>query len=166
MKRAFTLVEILIVVAIIGILAAIVIPTFQGHILEAKEAAAKDNLRVLRNAIELYAAQHNNVPPGYPDGRITSQPSPLMFIYQLCYSTNRSGQYSREPLAGYNFGPYLQSFPKNSFNDKWTIGFIADGQQFPEDPPENFAYLYKPSVKQIRLDSPGTDRNGIRYYDY
>ncbi|GAH74356.1 unnamed protein product, partial [marine sediment metagenome] len=66
MKKAFTLVEILIVVAILGILAAIVIPQFQAHSQEAKEAAAKDNLRILRNAIELYAVQHGGVPPGYP----------------------------------------------------------------------------------------------------
>ena len=68
MKKAFTLVEILIVVTILGILAAIALPTFQGHIIQAKEAAAKDNLRILRNAIELYAAQHNDMPPGYING--------------------------------------------------------------------------------------------------
>ena len=51
MKRAFTLVEILIVVALLGILAAIALPTFQDHIQQARESAAKDNLRILRNAI-------------------------------------------------------------------------------------------------------------------
>ncbi len=66
-KYAFTLVEILIVVAILGILAAIVLPTFQDHVQQARESAAKDNLRILRNAIEVYAAQHNDVPPGYPN---------------------------------------------------------------------------------------------------
>ena len=65
MKKAFTLVEILIVVAILGILATIALPTFQSHPQEAKESAAKDNLRILRNAIELFTAQHNDVPPGY-----------------------------------------------------------------------------------------------------
>ena len=69
MKRAFSLVEILIVVAVLGILAAIALPTFQGYIVEAKEAAAKDNLCILRSAIELYAAQHDGVPPGIPGGR-------------------------------------------------------------------------------------------------
>ena len=47
MKKAFTLVETLIVVAILGILTAIALPTFRGHIAEAKESAAKDILRIL-----------------------------------------------------------------------------------------------------------------------
>ncbi|RKY11715.1 MAG: hypothetical protein DRP65_03460, partial [Planctomycetota bacterium] len=50
MKKAFSLVELLIVVAILGILAAIVVPEFQTYTQQAKEAAAKDNLRILRNA--------------------------------------------------------------------------------------------------------------------
>ena len=61
----FTLVELMIVVAILGVLAAIVLPEFAGHIQQAKESAAKDNLRILREAIERYAADHNGVPPGY-----------------------------------------------------------------------------------------------------
>ena len=64
MKKAFTLVEILIVTAILGIMAAIVMPLFAGHVQLAKEAAAKDNLRILRGAIERYAAEHNDIPPG------------------------------------------------------------------------------------------------------
>jgi len=67
MKKAFTLVEILIVTAILGIMAAIVMPIFGEQVQLAKEAAAKDNLRVLRNVIERYAAEHNDVPPGYSD---------------------------------------------------------------------------------------------------
>jgi prepilin-type N-terminal cleavage/methylation domain-containing protein len=53
-KAAFTLVEILIVTAILGILAAIVIPEFQAHATQAKEAAAKESLRMLREAIDRY----------------------------------------------------------------------------------------------------------------
>src|SRR3989339_1948160 len=69
--NAFSLVELMIVVAILGILAAIAMPVFQGHIQKAKESAAKDNLRILRNAIEVYAAQHNDVPPGYTNNTLS-----------------------------------------------------------------------------------------------
>lgn len=92
MKKAFTLVEILIVVAILGILAAIVLPQFQSHTQQAKESAAKDNLRILRNAIELYAAQHDGVPPGYPNGDTTASPHYLCFAL-LCFTTLQSDQH-------------------------------------------------------------------------
>lgn len=49
MKKAFIVVEVLIVAAISGIPAAIVIPQFQPQSQQAMDAAAKDNLRVLRN---------------------------------------------------------------------------------------------------------------------
>lgn len=48
MNKGFSLVELLIVVAILGILAAIVMPEYQSHSQDAKEVAAKDNLRILR----------------------------------------------------------------------------------------------------------------------
>ena len=62
MKKAFTLIEILIVVSILGILSAIVFPEFQAQAQQSRESAAKDNLRILRNAIEIYAAEHNDIP--------------------------------------------------------------------------------------------------------
>ena len=56
-KKAFTLVEILIVVVILGILAAIVIPRFSDASHQARESALKDNVRFLRSQIQLYKAQ-------------------------------------------------------------------------------------------------------------
>lgn len=70
MKKAFTLVELMIVVAVLGILAAIAVPAFQGHAARAKKSAAKDNLRMLRTAIGLYTSQHDNLTPGYLNGSI------------------------------------------------------------------------------------------------
>ena len=66
-RRAFSLVELLIIVAILGILAAIVTPEFSGHIQKAKESAAKENLRIFREAVDRYAARNNAAAPGYPN---------------------------------------------------------------------------------------------------
>ncbi len=66
--RAFTLVEVLIVVAILGILAAVVLPTFQGQTTIARESTAKDSLRTMRSQIELYKWQHGGTLPGYVNG--------------------------------------------------------------------------------------------------
>ena len=54
MKQGFTLIELMIVVAIIGILAAIAIPKFADLINKSKEGATKGALSSLRSAIQVY----------------------------------------------------------------------------------------------------------------
>jgi type II secretion system protein G len=71
-RKGFTLVEILIVVVILGILAAIVIPQFTNASEDAKDSAAKSQLQTIRNQIELYRVKHNGVtPPSLDSGDFT-----------------------------------------------------------------------------------------------
>jgi type II secretion system protein G len=63
-KRAFTLIEILIVVVILGILAAIVIPQFSDASTQANNANVHSQLQTLRGQLELYKVQHVDT---YPD---------------------------------------------------------------------------------------------------
>ncbi len=156
MKSAFSLVEILIVVSILGILAAIVIPEYQGHSLHAKEAAARTNLKVLREAIERYAFQHDGVPPGYiygnPDGSVARSPG--------------LGPAYRGQLVTRN--QYLSELPKNPFNQKSETLILENGADFPSEPTqsETYGWIYQPQTKTIRLNYPGTDASGTRYFDY
>jgi len=163
MRKAFTLAEVMIVVAVIGILAAIALPAFQDHVKKAKENTAKENLRNLRNAIQVYAAQHENRPPGIDENGTRDI---LAFIYQLCWHSNLRGETSQTRLPGYDFGPYLSTYPRNIFNNDWEIQLLADNEDFPPQAPNLCAYIYKPSTRQIRLDYRGTDSEGVRYYDY
>ncbi len=149
MKRAFTLVEILIVVAILGILAAIVLPTFRGHIAEAREAAAKDTLRTMRNAIEIYAAKNDGVPPGYQDNDPTKAPGWLNVFIQLVRD-----------------GKYIQNLPRNPFNKLQIIKMIPNDASIPENPDGLSGWIYKPATKDFRIDWPGNDSKGVSYYDY
>ena len=62
--KGFTLIELMIVVAIIGILAAIAIPKFADLIRKSNEGATKGNLGALRSAVSIYFADNENYPCG------------------------------------------------------------------------------------------------------
>ncbi len=61
-RRGFTLIEILIVVVILGILAAVVVPQFTNAADDANDAAVRTQLQTLRGQIELYRAQQSADP--------------------------------------------------------------------------------------------------------
>lgn len=102
-RKGFTLVEILIVVIILGILAAIVIPQFTEASNDARESALASDLQTARSQIELYKVQHLD---GYPTS-----------IAQLTSRTNQSSTVmpADGSAADYPYGPYLQKFPTNPF---------------------------------------------------
>ena len=58
-KKGFTLIELMIVVAIIGILAAIAIPNFMTYQCKAKQSEAKSLLGAVRTAQEVYFAENS-----------------------------------------------------------------------------------------------------------
>jgi len=60
---AFSLLELVIVIAIMAVLAAIAIPRMSRGSRGADEAALEGDLAVLRNAIEVFAAEHSNTYP-------------------------------------------------------------------------------------------------------
>jgi len=62
-QRGFTLVEIILVIIIIGVLAAIIIPKFGGQTDSAKIAKTKANLGSLRSAIRLFQSDNNGTKP-------------------------------------------------------------------------------------------------------
>ncbi len=62
-NKGFTLIEIILVIVIIGILAAIIVPKFAGTTDKAKIATTKANLGSLRSAVRLFQTNNDGTPP-------------------------------------------------------------------------------------------------------
>ena len=67
-RCGFTLVEVLVVIAIVGILAALLFPAVKGATERAQAAKCVNNLRQIAAASQLYAGDHNGAFPGIPLG--------------------------------------------------------------------------------------------------
>ena len=118
-QRGFTLVEILIVVIILGILAAIVIPQFTSASQDARKNSLTSQLQTLRSQIELYKLQHLDQ---LPTGLVASTP----VWDQMVNKTNASG--TTGTTTAYPFGPYLQSAPTNPLNGQNAMLVVTTDQ--------------------------------------
>ena len=133
-KSGFTLVEILIVVVILGILAAIVIPQFTDASTEAKEARLASDLQMMRSQLELYKIQHDD-----------ALPAEANFVAAM---TTQIGSY----------GPYMQKIPTNPFAptavaDDVDYGATADGD-------DSSGWLLDTSNGRFQANDSGTCPDG------
>ena len=165
-KNGFTLVELVLVVTILGILAALVIPTFQNHVTTSREAAAKSNLGTMRSQIELYKMQHAGVPPGYVDD--AEAPIPTLEL-QFTATSTVTGQVSpsKVPADPFLYGPYVRKLPQNPFNKKSTIEYVLEATAFSAAVNgTSSGWLYKKETGEFVLNWTGTDSDGVAFYDY
>lgn len=91
MRKAFTLIELLIVVAIVAVLAAIAIPNMLEAQIRSKVARMKADMRAIATAVESYFTDHNHYPPhrhadgseiAYPD-RYARLTSPIAYMTSI-----------------------------------------------------------------------------------
>ncbi|RZU43412.1 type II secretion system protein [Edaphobacter modestus] len=67
LEQGFTLIELMIVMVIIGLLAAIAVPMYVQSVRHAREAVLKEDLRTLRGAIDAYTVDKQKAPQSLDD---------------------------------------------------------------------------------------------------
>ena len=114
--NGFTLVEVLIVLVILGVLAAIVIVKFVGAFAESRENAIQMTLYRVRSQLEIYREQHNS-----------KYPSLANFADQMTMATDVNGNTALPQTPGFPFGPYFAQMPINPNTGTSTISNGAVG---------------------------------------
>lgn len=155
-KRGFSLIELVIVVVIIGIIGAIAIPRMSRGSEGAADSALAGDLAVLRNAIDLYAAEHQG-----------QFPTVAAIADQLTRLTDGDGNVDdgTGKGGGYIYGPYLRKVPplpvgsadfKGSTTFTDTPGTIGAG------------WVYTASTGDVVANLPGseTDSSNKPYNTY
>lgn len=171
-RSAFTLIEILIVVVILGILAAVVFPQFSNASLTARENTLKDDLRYLRTQISVFKAQHQDVPPGYPGGDLNATPTEAAFLDQLTKHTDEACGVSIPASSTFRFGPYLQKMPENPLIGRNGIYIVVSGelpapsQDLKDSKGQLAGWIYKPQTQELTPNLAGVDRDGTPYIKY
>lgn len=126
-KGAFTLIELLIVVAIIGILAAIAVPNFMNAQVRSKVAKTQAEMRSIATALESYRVDSNTYPPDGDD---------LPNFNLADFDTAARLRPLTTPIS------YMSSLPTDPFHNHFIEFPPETGIQllFPENPP--YTYIY------------------------
>ncbi len=130
--RAFTLIEVLIVVIVLGILAAVVIPQYTDASSDTNLSALQTNLATIRTQLQLYKLQHSD-----------SWPALATFTNQMTLSSKADGTTAAIGTASYPYGPYLLSIPNNPFTNTATISAGAA---------DSSAWYYDASIGTFRAN--------------
>ena len=171
-ERAFSLVELIVAVVILGVLAAMAIPRFSQGATNSDESELKTDLAVLRTAIELYYQDHGVYPGQKPAGTLAAEAgTAAAFIRQLTQYTDAEGRVSATPGEAFCYGPYLRHGvppgPVPPTTPSAGVCLIA-GEAVPayDQAAPDAAWVYNYDTGYIAANSDGIDSRGVRYDSY
>lgn len=123
MKKGFTLIELLIVVAIIGILAAIAVPNFLNAQVRAKVSRAVSDMKTLETAIEMYQLDNNGYPPAasprVPGTFDSWHPNEVRF-YRMTTPIAYISSVPKDPFTNYSAADFAQwGWAYDFVNETW-----------------------------------------------
>ncbi|MCX7044909.1 MAG: prepilin-type N-terminal cleavage/methylation domain-containing protein [Candidatus Sumerlaeota bacterium] len=131
-KRAFTLIELLIVIAIIAILALIAIPNFLEAQTRSKVSRAKADLRTMKLGMEAYAVDWNDNPPDNFPGQVYDGQAYTFLTTPVAYLSSIPGSAFKERINWNNMGVY----------EYWRGGWANGAQNFDPESKET-GILYR-----------------------
>lgn len=171
MQRAISLVELIVVVVILGVVAALAIPRFSRGAVNPGEADLKTDLAVLRTAIEMYFHDHGAFPGQRPAGAKGAEAgTAAAFVRQLTEYTNADGWASATPEARFCYGPYLRDgVPRCPVSEGGVSAgvHVIGGEAVPGYAPGIEAgWIYNRETGYISANAPGVDTQGVRYDSY
>jgi prepilin-type N-terminal cleavage/methylation domain-containing protein len=166
-RKAFTLIELLIVVAIIAILAAIAVPNFLEAQVRSKVSRVKSDLRSAATALEAYVVDHGR----YPD--IEGEPyGYLQYIYMLSTPV----AYITSTMLRDPFVPQPSIFASSSLYSEWnaTYWYVTfEGQWGRSCLPEAYhrkaycVHSYGPDrIQGLEYQSSDVYRQGMARFPY
>ena len=177
-QAGFTLVELLIVVIILAVLAAIIVPQFSSATIDAQEAALDANLARVRSAIELYQAQHLGAYPGANASTGGTCPASgsagtgaagtnQAFMDQLLMYSDASGKTCTVGDTTFKYGPYLRKgVPHDSITGKGSVvaDIVVTTTGAPITPSAaTGGWAYDTKSGQIVMNSNANDTRGKAY---
>jgi prepilin-type N-terminal cleavage/methylation domain-containing protein len=153
----FSLVELVVVIVIIGIIAAMAIPRLSRGTAGASDSAVAGNLAIVRNAIQLYAAEHSQ-----------NFPTQAKFTEHLTMYTSVAGAESATRDATHPFGPYLMAIPPCPVGDQTTPTAVAfDAVNSPPSvTADTGGWIYNPNTGEFLANTNVTDQAGKAYNTY
>ena len=136
-RKGFTLIEVLIVIVVIAILAAIVVPRLLGAGREAREASLRAHLQEIRNALGLFQAQCGDYPAALVDIMATTAPATggngvviNANDFRGPYLTTPDGGLPKNPISGANVEGTDWTYTATTGAVKAKTGTAVDGTDY------------------------------------